>query len=69
MGLVPEQTRTQDSIFIIKGVEVPFVLRKVESGKEEYGLVGDAYVQGVMEGEIVGSIEAGVKDWKRITLV
>jgi hypothetical protein len=49
VGLVPEHARPGDSICVIFGAIVPFVLRKVPGGGLK--LVGEAYVHGIMDGE------------------
>jgi hypothetical protein len=51
VGLVPAHSRPGDIVCIIFGAIVPFVLRDV--GKEEYQLIGEAYVFGIMDGEFV----------------
>ncbi|KXL41896.1 hypothetical protein M433DRAFT_6604 [Acidomyces richmondensis BFW] len=48
LGLVPFGTRQGDNIVIVRGADVPFVLRH---RGEAYELIGEAYVQGVMNGE------------------
>lgn len=48
LGLVPFGTRQGDTIVIIRGADVPFVLRLRGNF---YELIGEAYVQGVMNGE------------------
>ncbi|KAI1121051.1 HET-domain-containing protein [Nemania abortiva] len=49
VGLVPDMTAKDDKICILQGFNVPFVLRQVG---EHYKLVGDAYVHGIMQGEV-----------------
>ncbi|KAL8911667.1 MAG: hypothetical protein Q9171_003194 [Xanthocarpia ochracea] len=51
LGLVPAETRLSDVVCIIDGVDVPLVLRKNDSGT--YVLIGEAYIHGVMDGEIL----------------
>jgi hypothetical protein len=47
-------------VSILGGVTVPFVLRpRVEERK--YELVGDSYVQGIMEGEVAEGLS--IRDW------
>ena len=46
IGLVPAESEAGDVICLIAGLDVPFVLRKLENGA--YILVGEAYVHGVM---------------------
>ena len=39
-----------DSVFVLSGGKVPFILRGRDTG--EYRLVGEAYVDGIMHGEV-----------------
>lgn len=48
-ALVPGDAREGDQVFILKGGRVPIVLR--EKG-ENWEVVGEAYVHGIMEGEL-----------------
>ena len=59
MGLAPHCAQVGDSIAVVLGAPVPYVLRpsdvkECESGKETMLLVGDAYVHGIMDGEAMG---------------
>lgn len=52
LGQAPAGAQEGDEICIIKGAQVPFVVRAgSESGK--YRIVGEAYVHGVMDGEML----------------
>jgi hypothetical protein len=53
VGLVPRTAKTGDVVCILYGCSVPVVLRKSQSSTsdESWLLVGDAYVNGVMNGE------------------
>jgi len=51
MALVPEEAEVGDEILAVYGARVPFVLRPVQ-GTDEYRLVGECYVHGVMNGEL-----------------
>ena len=48
IGLVPASTQLGDSVWLLKGDNVPFVIRD-ESGTKR--LVGEAYIHGIMKGE------------------
>lgn len=52
LGLFPRQVQPGDVICILVGFHVPYVLRKAGNGK--YTLVGECYVHGVMNGEVMG---------------
>ena len=59
LGLAPHGTGEGDLIFVIMGADVPFVLRPYDDG---YELVGEAYVQGVMDGEVIRMEHIPVQD-------
>ncbi|KAJ1327037.1 protein SERAC1 [Microdochium nivale] len=56
VGLVPQHARRGDMLCVLYGCSVPVVLRKILPSSQERGgtgwhLVGDAYVDGMMDGE------------------
>jgi hypothetical protein len=57
-GLVPASARSGDKIVVLQGCAVPYVLRPLKmdgnvdaDGHEQYALVGDCYIHGIMDGE------------------
>jgi hypothetical protein len=62
LGLSSERVARGDAIAIIAGSQVPFVLRPQDKG--QFSVVSEAYVDGIMDGEIVGT-----SDYSYITLV
>lgn len=50
-GLVPAETEVGDLLCVFLGADLPSVVRKVEDGR--YKLVGEAYVQGFMDGKLM----------------
>lgn len=73
MGLGPKSMRKGDVVFILRGGQVPFLLRP--AGRENvhrvgevdtHVLVGDCYVHGIMDGEAVPESKDG---WKKLYLV
>lgn len=50
IGLAPHGTRAGDLIYIILGANVPYALRP-RSDNVGFELIGEAYVQGIMQGE------------------
>jgi len=62
MAIVPPLSRPGDLICLIKGARRPYVLRRASPPEKplEYTLVGCCYVQGVMDGEMVGRLEDSV---------
>lgn len=57
LGFGPSRMRSGDEVWLIYGDQVPFILRPLgkEDGQQVHGVVGDCYVQGIMEGEAVNS--------------
>lgn len=52
VGLCPSGSRVGDVVVVLFGGRVPYLLRPAgEEGKGEYRLVGECYVEGVMQGE------------------
>ncbi|KAI0112511.1 HET-domain-containing protein [Nemania sp. FL0031] len=54
IGLVPDTAKEGDKICILQGFNVPFILRQIE---KRYKLLGDAYVHGIMLGELFAQNE------------
>ncbi|KAJ4386755.1 hypothetical protein N0V93_009653 [Gnomoniopsis smithogilvyi] len=66
LGMAPRATRRGDAIFVLPGLSVPVVLRRVEAEPEEtYKVVGECFVPGFMGGE---ALEKG-EEMKDIVLV
>lgn len=65
MGLMPLRTQEGDIVVILHGCDVPFVVRPTQV-EGYYRLVGECYVHGVMNGEIVPHV---VKNTVDIVLV
>jgi hypothetical protein len=57
MGLSFPETRVGDIVCVFPGLEVPFIVRP---DGEYYLLVGEAYVQGLMDGEAMQDLDAGL---------
>ncbi|KAF2665062.1 hypothetical protein BT63DRAFT_459683 [Microthyrium microscopicum] len=60
--LFPLSAKPGDKIAILHGCNVPFLLRRVESDKKEFFLVGECYVHGIMLGEAFESELFPVED-------
>jgi hypothetical protein len=52
MALVPPGTQTGDWVAVFAGAATPHILRPVTEAKEEWRVFGDAYVHGLMNGEV-----------------
>lgn len=70
VGLVPERAEVGDSIAVLKGAPVPFILREAKGSDVTSGpvhnLVGDAFVLNMMQGELVHDRD---DKWRDIMLV
>ncbi|KAI9866773.1 MAG: hypothetical protein M1813_000715 [Trichoglossum hirsutum] len=60
LGKGPLSAKAGDSIWVIPGADVPFILREVTSGR--YRLVGEAYVHGIMHGEAINADDVLFED-------
>lgn len=56
LGLAPPVIQLKDRIVILKGCCVPLILRAVGDSSV---LIGEAYVSGIMDGELISGLEAG----------
>jgi hypothetical protein len=63
MGLVPAYTKVSDVVYVIPGATVPFVFRKQDG---HYLLVGECYVQGIMDGE--ACIDVDISSMEQLVL-
>lgn len=63
----PRITEAWDPCCVIFGVKVPYILRKAEK-ESQCNLVGEAYVHGLMRGEIKTMLENGTVHAQDITL-
>lgn len=52
-GLCPQTAKVGDSVVILDGASVPYLLRPTEAGPacSTFELVGECYLMGVMNGE------------------
>jgi hypothetical protein len=56
IGLGPESVDVVDMVCIVEGARTPLIIRKVERyDQNEYRLIGDAYIHGMMHGEALKS--------------
>lgn len=68
VGLCPPGTREGDVVVVLKGGKVPVLVRRMRN-EAGWQLVGECYLKGVMQGEVVIEIEKGEKAWERFVLV
>ncbi|KAK0706017.1 hypothetical protein B0T26DRAFT_788303 [Lasiosphaeria miniovina] len=60
LGLEPGNLRPRDEVFALGGARVPHVLRQTDV-PGEFSLLGDAYVHGIMQGELWCKGSCGVR--------
>ncbi|KAF2844983.1 HET-domain-containing protein [Plenodomus tracheiphilus IPT5] len=65
-ALVPRGAREGDQIVVFEGACVPFAIRRLGVGKQEWEMLGEAYVHGIMHGEVLG-VEG--LEWQDVTIV
>jgi hypothetical protein len=66
VGAVPGDTRENDWICVFFGMPVPFIVREQENG---FTFIGDCYISGLMQGEVVKRVEEGTLEVSTITLI
>ncbi|KAF4633396.1 hypothetical protein G7Y89_g4717 [Cudoniella acicularis] len=59
LGLAPEMVKVGDALAIICGCNFPVVLRRCGACGEAWKVVGECYVDGVMDGELMDAAERG----------
>ncbi|KAF5601881.1 heterokaryon incompatibility het-6 [Fusarium pseudocircinatum] len=65
LGLAPQTIQVGDEVGILQGAEVPHVFRRDSGSETSLSLVGDAYVYGIMYGEL----ESEDPEFSRVRLV
>lgn len=53
MGLAPGEARKGDRVAVVYGCSTPLLIRKVEEAVDDWRLVGECYVYGLMDGEAI----------------
>ena len=64
VGLGPPDSARGDTIAVILGTDVPFVLRPLG---DHFQLIGETYVRGIMLGEALDELKKGTVDLSYIT--
>ena len=65
-ALVPRGAKVGDEVVVFDRACVAFVVRRErESGEARFEMLGEAYVHGVMKGEV---LEMGEVGWQNVTL-
>lgn len=66
--MAPTAAQKGDLIVILFGGQTPFLLRKLESEVDDYALIGECYVHGIMDGEATEWLHKGLHKSKSFTL-
>ncbi|KAL8825797.1 MAG: hypothetical protein Q9170_007657 [Blastenia crenularia] len=66
IALVPAEARATDLIALVQGSELPFILRRLESG---FAFIGQAYVHGIMDGQVWSLVEDGSMPLEEISII
>jgi hypothetical protein len=61
MGVAPWGIRQDDKVVILLGGDMPLILWDRKKKGNPLQFIGEAYVHGVMNGEVVGTIPSGDK--------
>ncbi|KAI1178556.1 hypothetical protein F4777DRAFT_76178 [Nemania sp. FL0916] len=63
LGLAFDEVQPGDFIVIMPGGSVPYVLRPLPGGTGQWSFIGECYVYGCMDGEIVESASQSAQEW------
>ena len=63
------EAREGDGVVVLDGGKVPLAVRRVEGGRDEWEVLGTAYVHGFMDGRAMEVVKEGKLEWRSITLV
>jgi hypothetical protein len=66
VGWAPRYTRKGDKIFVLLGCKTPVILRPQG---DAFKLIGECYIHGVMNGEVIDELEAGKYQLQDVTIV
>lgn len=69
IGLCPWTAHKNDLVVLLYGASVPYLLRPTTDGDETYELVGECYVAGIMQGQLMDTLRAQEAEQKRFTLI
>lgn len=68
LALVPELTKVGDTVFLIQGNDMPYILREAANG--EWKFIGECYVHGIMYGEALEeTVVDGKYSWEEVRIV
>ncbi|KAE9372770.1 hypothetical protein N431DRAFT_439800 [Stipitochalara longipes BDJ] len=53
LGIGPSETEPGDFVFVLLGSDVPFIMRRESNTSEKMQVIGEAYLHGIMDGEVM----------------
>jgi hypothetical protein len=53
IGLAPVLTQPGDVVIILEGHGIPVIARKLSTGAHGWNIIGEAFVNGMMDGEMM----------------
>ncbi|KAK1244940.1 hypothetical protein MKX08_004569 [Trichoderma sp. CBMAI-0020] len=70
-GLGPQKLEPGDRVAVLFGSGVPFVLRKcpASAGRRAWRIIGECYVHGIMQGEVIQKWELGTSEAQMLLLL
>jgi hypothetical protein len=70
IGIARANTKPGDKIVLFQGCSVPLLLRRVpDVQSEQYRLVGECYIHGIMDGELMNEVQTGKYLFEEITII
>jgi hypothetical protein len=53
LGIGPSETEPGDFVFVLLGSDLPFIMRSESDTSEKMQVIGEAYLHGIMDGEVM----------------
>ncbi|KAK4214205.1 heterokaryon incompatibility protein-domain-containing protein [Rhypophila decipiens] len=72
LGMAPRRARKGDLVCVLLGCNIPLVLRadhRQEGDIKKYTVIGEAYVDGYMNGESVADMDNGIRNVENLRIV
>lgn len=69
VGMVPELAEAEDCVFAFLGGQVLYTLRPWNSSSGHYRYIGETYIHGLMDGEVMRRVEVGTARVESLVLV
>ncbi|KAH7629963.1 heterokaryon incompatibility protein-domain-containing protein [Sordaria sp. MPI-SDFR-AT-0083] len=63
LGMAPRRSKVGDVVVIFCGDRIPYVIRLKGNGDNTYTFVGEAYCDGIMDGELADKLESERQDF------